>query len=347
MPPSDVKWRDDARGHRYRGSVVGGEGALEHCFVFGCGRTGSTPLVRLLGAHENLAIGMDRYKHVLRDVRVRRDASGFGAWLFEPTRFLDFRATDTNLLPPRFDEHYVPIAGRFAAGSVTQAGDKLVPTDVFTLRAVADQFPRARFIFVFRDLVRVANSFELRARDARDVDWAPDHGHRQGCRQWTESFDQADSLIAHAGVDRVFPVHTNQLFQADPRLRRALFTFLGLEVTDEVRLACDGLTREWEQRQAVPVSLDPSVQHALLERVDRPQVDRYEQWVELVIDAVDGGDEARRRLDRHTAILATAAETRAREVDERDLQSRRRRRALLAAGSIRTRDDGVEPAVLA
>ena len=329
MPPSNVKWRDARDARHYRRSVAAGEGsALDHCFVFGCGRTGSTPLVRLLGAHANLAIGMERYKHLLRDVRRNHDPSLFVPALFDPKRFLDFRPGDTNILPPRFEEHYGPIAHRLATGTITQMGDKLVPTDVYTLRSVADQFPQARFVFVFRDLVRVANSFEVRARNPRDVDWASDHGVAMGCRQWTDSFDQADVLVDHIGADRVFPVHTAHLFQADDRLCRALFGFLGLEVTPDVQRALEKLTREWQLRQAVPLVLDPSTQDGLALRVDRPQVHRYTRWVDLVTDSVDGDPEALRRLSRHTADLALPAAVRTREVDERLLQTRRRRRAL-------------------
>ena len=304
------------------------ESSLDHCFVFGCGRTGSTPLVRLLGMHEQLAIGMERYKYVLREVRQRQDPDLFTPALFEPERFLDFRPTDTNLLPPRFEEHYDPIRARLAAGSITQIGDKLVPIDLFNIRVVADHFPRARFVFVFRDLVRVANSFEVRAHEPRDVDWPVEHGYQVGCRQWVEAFDLADSLIARVGVERVFPIHTNLLFRPDGHLRDALFAFLGLEPTAAVREAFARVTPQWSERQRVPVILDPSTQRQLLERQDRHQVARYQRWAELTAAAAGGSDRAGRRLAQHIAVVQAEADLRAQEVEERTAQSRRRRRAL-------------------
>ncbi len=82
---------------------------------------------------------MERYKYVLREMRQRQDPDLFTPALFEPERFLDFRPTDTNPVPPRFDEHYAPIRARLAAGSITQIGDKLVPIGLFNIRAVAHQ----------------------------------------------------------------------------------------------------------------------------------------------------------------------------------------------------------------
>ncbi len=287
--------------------------------------------MRLLGAHVQMAMGMDRFKYLLRDVRRQRDPALFTPALFEPERFLDFRATDTNSLPPKFDRHYARIHARLDAGTITHAGDKLVPTDLFTLLAVAEQFPGARYVFVYRDVTRVANSFEVRARNPDDLAWPGEHGQRMACRQWAESFDLADSLIAAAGVDRVFPVHSNVLYHPDGRLRDALFDFLGLDVSEGVRETFERLSREWSQRQAVPEILDSATQRAVEERTDRRQVARYQRWVELAAASNGGGERVRRQLAQHRAQVQVEANQRALEVDERAIQARRRKRALAQA----------------
>jgi Sulfotransferase family len=78
---------------------------LKYCFVFGCPRSGTTAVVRLLQAHPRVVIGMERHKFLLSR---RRDRAKFGPALFEPERFFDFRPGDTNVNPDlgHFTGHY-------------------------------------------------------------------------------------------------------------------------------------------------------------------------------------------------------------------------------------------------
>ena len=85
---------------------------MKYCFVFGCPRSGTTAVARLLQAHPRVVIGMERYKFLLSR---RRDRGTFGPTLFERERFFDFRAGDTNVNPDlgHFEGHYIKARRRF------------------------------------------------------------------------------------------------------------------------------------------------------------------------------------------------------------------------------------------
>jgi Sulfotransferase family len=256
-------------------SVVGNQ----QLFVIGCERSGTTPLVRLLNAHPNVAVGMERYKYVLREMRRTRHARLLTAEHFERERFLDFRETDTNLIPPNFGDLYQRITEHFDQGRVAFVGDKVMPPDTFLTLALADSFPDARFIFIFRDLLRVASSFNVRAQNPLDS-WPAQNDHQQAYRHWCESFDAADALIDRVGDDRVFVVSPERLFRSNGLLCGAMFQFLDLEPDEFVDQFFTMIRVKWQLRLHEPLALDRATQDSLLAGVDGARLARYQEMVD-------------------------------------------------------------------
>ena len=189
------------------------------CFVFGCSRSGTTALTRLLHSHNAVVIGMERYKFLLKSAlqpRARRPLSrplnrlewwirrhrppsegcvetqpqvalaDFTPSLFEADRFLDFRDGDTNITPEgnRFRSHYSKAHHRLQHDTVQYIGDK-VRADEKIMSAIVAQFPSPSFIFIYRDLLRVANSFCLRAKNPKDENWPETDTHQTALANWT------------------------------------------------------------------------------------------------------------------------------------------------------------------
>ena len=220
---------------------------------------------------------MERYKFVLRRMRKRGERDLYTPALFERDRFFDFRPTDTNLAPPSFEPHYDRIRQRFDDGDVQVVGDKLLPPDRFSTLAVASQFPDARFIFIYRDLLHVASSFERRAQDPSDARWPEGNGHELAFEHWSESFRAADDLVAEIGCGRVLLVRPEVLYQPDARLCEVMFRFLGLEVEPAVRHNFQVLHDKWHERQTKPLALDDEVQASLTARADQTVLGRFDR----------------------------------------------------------------------
>jgi hypothetical protein len=299
--------------------------APSHLFVIGCARSGTTPLVRLLAAHQNVALGMERYKFVLREMRRTRNPELLTPDLFERDRFLDFRPTDTNLIPPSFERFYQRIEERFDRGTVSVVGDKILPTDPFVVESLAERYPDARFVFIYRGLLRVASSFDVRAADPDDA-WPARNDHEMALRQWSEAFDAADVLVTRLGAQRLFVIHPDALYEPDGRVCRALFGFLDLDVTEPVAENFAVLSQKWRQRQEKPLAVDAATQRSLLERVDERQLDRYRRRVDqqLPRDRSRIGAWDRRRAERATAAFEFEAAVRAGILAERGSQDEAR-----------------------
>jgi len=225
----------------------------DYCFVLGCDRSGTTALTRLLHAHPQVVIGMERFKYRLS----RQELPGFGPSLFEPDRFLDFQPGDTNITPtanPRFLTHFELATERLRRGDVRYIGDKLIAKPHLAL-AIKAQFPAPKVIFIYRDLLRVASSFCVRARNPDDTNWPEDRNHRTALERWNEAFDAIDAFDAAPQPGSAFVVRYERLFDGDERTCRAMFAYLDLEVTTEVEQQFNAATAHWDEHLAKPLAL--------------------------------------------------------------------------------------------
>ena len=253
---------------------------VQYCFTVGTARSGTTALTRLLHAHESIVIGMERFKSVSGN-QSRHDE--FRPALFTPERFLDFRPRDTNITPDteRFEGHYRLAEERFERGAVRYVGDKVFPNP-WTAEMIAEGFPSPKVIFIYRDLLRVASSFLVRANNPDDIVW--DATHEEALSRWTKGFAVADDLIDRLGSDNVFAVRYERLFSDDRYLFRALFDFLGLPIDRYLVGYFKHATRNWDAIEAKPLALDVEQQAFLLERMDVSLPERFDRRIDEQIE---------------------------------------------------------------
>jgi hypothetical protein len=218
-------------------------------------------------------MGMERYKYHLS----KRDLTGFNPTLFTPERFLDFEEGDTNITPEvaRFRRHYELAADRFARGSVEHVGDKVIARNRVAT-ALVENFPSPKIVFIYRDLLPVASSFCVRARNPDDTHWLETTTHVTAVARWHEAFAAADFLTAGLGADAVMPVKYERLFSGDRRTCDALFGFLGLEVTDAVSRQFAGATADWGAHELKPIELTDEQREYVLENCDASVVERFD-----------------------------------------------------------------------
>jgi hypothetical protein len=218
---------------------------------------------------------MERYKYILTDA----DSSEFGPALFEPDRFLDFREGDTNITPSveRFRKHYTIAEERLRGGDVRWIGDKVMARPRIA-QLIQERFPSPRFIFIYRDLLRVASSFCVRARNPNDTKWPESVSHETALGRWTQAFEVADMLIDEVGTDNVFCLRYERLFDGETDTCDALFHFLDLDVTPEVAHQFSKATAHWDEHQAKPLELTDVQRDYLLERLDHATVARFDAY---------------------------------------------------------------------
>jgi hypothetical protein len=238
------------------------DGAAGQCFVIGCERSGTSPLVRVMHAHPAMVMGLERYATLYNEMRRVRDPQMVGPELFTPPRFLDFRPGDTRKRPPDFGEpHYEVARNRFAAGGVAYVGDKVLPPNLWLMRTMVDRFPDARFVFIYRDLLRVCSSWQRRADDPEDR-WKPWNDHRAGHNHWVDASNVVEWFRHSSAADRLFVVRCEWFFAEDPASCEALVRFLDLDMDPSMEASHTQRGAEFRRREAASPDGLTDEQHA-------------------------------------------------------------------------------------
>lgn len=190
----------------------------ELLFVGGCPRSGTTALTRLLNRHRSVLLGNERYY-------LRWENGTLGREHFARERFLAIQEGDTHPRDPGlvFGEraHWV---GEDAAAKWDEArliGDKHPPMwRIFSL--IEDRFPNAHILFVLRNPLSVAESYQARFDDAADH-WPFDAA--RGVRDWNDSVTAAAAALRRGA--RMTVVAYETMFRSMAAVG-AMLTRLGL-----------------------------------------------------------------------------------------------------------------------
>ena len=199
-------------------------------FVAGLGRSGTTALMEVLVAHDEVALGVERYKRLYP-----RDDEPVTRELFGQERFFDFSDGLTNLTPeqaPEWAPHYEAMRAKW--GRARFVGDKMV---AIRLQHVWETVPDARFVCIVRDLEPVAASWEARARDPEDRGWAADQDATKAVAGWNRSLRRVRRAVRQR-PDHAVVVEYHRFFgdETGISLDRVL-AWLGLDRSPEIDAA--------------------------------------------------------------------------------------------------------------
>lgn len=212
-------------------------------FVAGLGRSGTTALMEALVAHEDVALGVERFKRLYP-----RDDEPVTASLFAEDRFFDFSDDLTNLTPeqsPEWAAHYAAMRAKWAGARYV--GDKMV---AIRLQHVWETLPDARFVCIVRDLEPVAASWDARAKDPADAGWSADADATKAVAAWNRSLRRVRRAVRQR-PDRAVVVEYDRFF-ADPAgtsLGRVL-DWLGLARTPAIDAAFGHVHRQYVEHVA-------------------------------------------------------------------------------------------------
>jgi hypothetical protein len=158
-------------------------------------------------------------------------------------------------------------------------GGKVRAQDLVT-STVADAVPEARFVFIYRDLLRVASSFEARAANVDDTELVANRGYRRALQRWSMAFAAAQGLLDRDGGTPVFVVRYERLFSGDVQACEALFEYVGLDLTPVVRRRFEFMTSTWDERRGGELRLTAEQQQYLLSRMDPAVLAPFDERLE-------------------------------------------------------------------
>ena len=177
-----------------------------HLFVCGCPRSGTTALTRLLSMHDDIALGIERYGHLVGPENFKLSPKHF---LKE--RFFRVKRGDTfysSLKDVAGGNYYDELAGKYDA--CRWVGDKR-PDLYLAYPQLRRAFPGATVIFIFRNIFDVAQSYKVRAQNTED-DWPLAKGVLSAINDWNDSLVLT---LEAAKSMRVFCVEYEGLFSGD------------------------------------------------------------------------------------------------------------------------------------
>lgn len=222
--------------------------------VCGVPRSGTTATAQLLNTSPGVVLGVERYSHQLMAAgnappdAIRRTVEE----LFGKDRLFDFREVDNKPFPPSEAE-----AAKAKYDAAAYVGDK-VPRLFLHVEAFAGACPDARFLYVVRDPVGVAASWQARA-ETRTGNWPAENDYRAGTAMWNASVREAVRVQRAIGWRRLAFVDYGRLFgspEGAVRQWRAVMDWLGLEAGAPVyrytRLVLNHSVRRAGRKRRVP-----------------------------------------------------------------------------------------------
>jgi len=235
-------------------------------FVAGCPRSGTTALARLLNLHPNIVVGLERYKRLYGREREVNPT------LFAKERFFDFRNGETSFAPgigkgEEARTFYDRARDKFS--NALFVGDKY-PQFFRFYGGLFNNFADAKVVFIVRDPLYVAQSWQRRADDA--TDWPEKNDARRSVSYWNDALAYT---LAYAQLKEnafIF-VDYQQFFAAKERGLNELFSWIGAELSPriEAEVALDA-AHEFQRSEKVlaqEMNLDQDIQKEVNARAER------------------------------------------------------------------------------
>ncbi len=190
-------------------------------FMAGLARSGTTAFRRVLSAHPEVVLGMERYK------RLWARAEEITTDLFVKERFFDFSDGLTNLTPDvgeRWSINYAELEAKWDAA--TYVGDKMTTIRFDRLHEL---HPDAKFVFIVRDIDQVALSWERRASNPDDQGWPERSDGEASVERWNVALRRIRRAV-RKHPDHAVVVEYHRLFSdPDAQSLKGVLAFLGLE----------------------------------------------------------------------------------------------------------------------
>ena len=183
-------------------------------FICGCPRSGTTFLHSILSAHPQVAVGLERWNTPLLAGRLRPAH-------FAEDRFFDIRRGETWYETfDGFADYYAQLRAKYAAAR--WHGDK-VPRAYEAFAPLASAFPEARFVFIVRNIVSVAKSWEGRRR--KGLHWPQDWDAAAAVQHWNRALHAVLDWSARVPI---LPLVYEDLVEQEAPVQ-ALADFLGID----------------------------------------------------------------------------------------------------------------------
>jgi len=152
----------------------------KYLFIAGCARSGTSALAQLIGSHNQVVIGMERFGHL-----VTKDKFTLSEEHFTSERFLNIEPGDTFYNDfEKFHSWDENIIRKLNQGNLEYIGDKR-PELYMVYDELIETFPNSKIIFIYRNIFDVAASWNKRAEEG--INWPMHKNFKKAVHTWNYS----------------------------------------------------------------------------------------------------------------------------------------------------------------
>lgn len=193
----------------------------KYLFIGGCGRSGTSVLTQIIGSHQQIVLGIERYNKLMR----KKFFSLTDAH-FSKERFLTMHEGDTF-----YDDFNKLKAHKNAAEKFDNAvyvGVKYPPFDKI-YHLMQTNFGSFKYLYIYRNIFDVAESWNRRAE--KGGNWASDKNYLKAVQRWNESLTHTLNELKN-GTD-IICVNYDEILFTNKSIQ-PIFDRLGIPMDENV-----------------------------------------------------------------------------------------------------------------
>lgn len=209
-------------------------------FICGCPRSGTTALVKLLNSHKSIGIGMERYKNYADKNNIHK----INNHAFTAQHFFDLKDEQTNI---HWNYFYDNLKNKYEE-TVEFFGDKYPHYYRFYNQINENLMGNVKWVFIIRDIVDVANSYNSRAADPQDI-WPEKANYERAVFHWNESLVKTWKYQKTNVYPNLFVCEYEKLFNYDLNYLVCLLDFLEVESDSNIKVCFEQMKTEWQRKQ--------------------------------------------------------------------------------------------------
>ena len=212
----------------------------KYLFICGCPRSGTSALVDLVNFHPLISIGMERYKYYVNKENIHK----INPQAFNYEYFFDIKDEQTNI---KWERIYEKLSQKYKLGNKLTLGDKY-PHYYEFYNEINKQFQDVKWIFIIRDILDVALSYNARAYNPKDK-WPKEANYKKAVAHWNSSLIKTWKYLKDCKAPNLFICEYEQLFSYNKDYFDSLVSFLEVDNFPELEVFYHQTTKHWHKRQ--------------------------------------------------------------------------------------------------
>jgi hypothetical protein len=190
-------------------------------FTGGCGRSGTSSLTEIIGSHQQIVLGIERYNKLMR-----KNAFSLSKAHFTKERFLTIQNGDTFYDDFNKLKAHHGIAEKF--DDAVFVGIKYPPFDqIFHL--MKEHFGSFKYLYIYRNIIDVAELWNRRAE--KGINWPKHKNYLKAVERWNQSLKHTFQQLKN-GAD-IICIHYDDLLFSEKSIQ-PIFDRLGIPIDENV-----------------------------------------------------------------------------------------------------------------